>query len=114
MNVDKLIETLNQALQKAGGEAARVWPDMVAQYAFGAKWWAWVSFVSAGVFGLVALACLGLMVWGLKEDEDCALGGGLGALVTGFAAVIFMGIGIYHLGIAYYPEAALVRSLVGK
>jgi len=32
VNADKLVETLNQALQKAGGEATRVWPDMVAAW----------------------------------------------------------------------------------
>ena len=106
--IGKLIETLNSAIQKAGGEAARVWPDMVAAEKLS---------YAAGLFGFGALSVLlfGLSVlftvFATANDDDDLFG----PVVFAFLAAVFFGVlGGTSLTGYFYPEAALVRELIGK
>ena len=107
--MNKLVETLNEAIVKVGSEAARVWPDMVAQYAL-TRWMdlVFTALVSAGAL-TAALAC-----WRRAEDRDyddgwrsgAILLGGVGVFTAFAAAMLIPGI--------VYPEAGLIQSLMGR
>lgn len=116
MNVDKLVEAIAQALQKAGGEAVRVWPEMVRYH--------WGQAIG-GVF-VWALA-LSLAIWcsrrgvaALRADPYADAPGtwlpplvAAGALWVGVLIVLMIG-GSTTVATLLAPEASLILSLMGQ
>src|SRR5687768_8831229 len=66
-DVDKLIGKLTEAIQKAGGEAARIWPDMVASHALSS--WLIVGLGLVIALGSLIVAVVGLRLW-RRLDES--------------------------------------------
>lgn len=119
MNIDKLVETLNQTIQKAGGEASRVWPEMVAAHAMTATFVVAVS----SLFGLIALtAAMAFLIKALRYQpppdrfqRGMADGDYLGVMVIALIVAGFCSLPIgFNIASVFHPEAGLVRSLLGR
>ena len=116
MSVEKLVETINAAVQKAGGEATRVWPDMVAMKATGALVWVWFAGALTSLFlaGAVFLVYSGATYEPYGRADD-GLGIRFGLAIISAGMCILMGsIMAYNLVALLHPEAALVRDLLGR
>lgn len=108
--MDKLIETLNQAIQKAGGEAGRVWPQMVAAHQ--------AEHVVALVFGALLIGVgIPLMVWCAKRavdahEDGAGIAAGVVAMACGLAIIVGLVLVPTSITGVLYPEADMVRSLL--
>lgn len=111
---EELVKQLSTLLQQAGSSLERVWPDLVAQHAYTA----WVYLIVSGALGLLGLVLLGAgvacLICAVKDKDGEGAGGatvlGLLALVC-FLSVLGM---TSNLAMMRYPEASLIRSLMGK
>jgi len=114
--VDKLVSKITEAIGKAGGEAARVWPDMGASLAFSAS--PWVAF---GAFLFLLFGCIS--AWSLRQairykETDPYDDGRMVPISGVIVGLILMLAGsivvLTNLTPAIYPEVALIRSLIGR
>jgi hypothetical protein len=121
--IGKLIETLNQALQGIGGEAVRVWPQLVAQKA---------TYSALGLYGSFVIAASFAAIAGGAFLHSCRMSVGRDPERAAYnyrdprefwymAAFWFLLFSVAALvaGVSFYPnyahpEAALVRELIGK
>lgn len=114
MSADKLIDTINQAIQRAGGEAARVWPQMVESWRFEGFVLAAVCIVVATVLGgICAFACAFVKRYGFDGPEDTAPAAALALMAAVFMFVLVL-IAAQQITHIRYPEAMLIRSLIGS
>lgn len=108
--MDKLIEQLGKLIERAGGEASRVWPDMVALY-----WWQTLA-------GMMACVTLGTICYGVawrtyrhvkdkNGHEDLLVAVALLCIVATLLLIVGSCASIPDL---LRPEAALINSFRGK
>lgn len=114
--VDRLVSKLTEVIGQAGGEAARIWPDMVAAYAFSA----WIGFglscLVAVILQYVTCLCFFKAVRYQPRDsyDDTRFGWVMGGVAAGIVALVATTSAGLNLGSVLYPEANLVRQLLSR
>ena len=109
----ELLEKVNALVGQTGGEAARLWPTLVAHFYLLTI----VKISVAGVLVVVAGTVSGItarLAIGAAEYSDMKDSCTAASIVTGGLVLLFLGLMAAQIPSLVYPEAAYVKSIIAQ